>query len=43
MDGRIILKWIFEKWDRVSWKIHVTQNTERWLTLANAVLKLRVS
>jgi hypothetical protein len=36
--GRIILRWIFRKWD---W-IDVAQGSERWRALVNAVMNLRV-
>ena len=38
VNGEIILKWIFVKWDE-DW-IDVAQDTDRWLV--NAVMKLRV-
>ena len=43
VDGRIILIWIFRKWDEEAWtgliwlKLRV-----RWLALVNAVMNLRV-
>jgi hypothetical protein len=41
-DGRIILKWIFEKWKGgVDW-IDLAQNTDRWWVIVNAVTNLRV-
>jgi len=43
VDGRIILRWIFWKWDVgvVDW-IDVAQGTDRWRVLVNAVMNLRV-
>jgi len=42
VDGRIILRWIFSKWDvDMDW-IDVAQNMDRWRTVVNAVMKLRV-
>ena len=37
VDGRIILKWILEKWDDVA------QDRDRWLAVLNAVMNLLVS
>ena len=42
VDGRIILKWIFEKWDgSIDW-IKLTQDGERWRAVVNVVMNLRV-
>jgi hypothetical protein len=42
VDGRIILKWIFEKWvGDMEW-IDLAQDRDRWRVLVNAVMKLRV-
>jgi hypothetical protein len=43
VDGRIILKWIFKKWDMggIDW-IDLVQDRERWHALVNAVMILRV-
>jgi hypothetical protein len=35
IDGKIILRWIFRKWD-------VAHDSDRWQAFANAVMKLRV-
>jgi hypothetical protein len=41
---RIILKWIFRKWDvgGMDW-IELVQDRDRWQVLVNAVVKLRAS
>jgi hypothetical protein len=39
VDVRIILRWIFRKWDVGVW---VGSSWERWLVLVNAVMNLRV-
>jgi hypothetical protein len=42
VDGRIIFKWIFEKWGGdIDW-IDLDQNTDRWWALVNAVMNLRI-
>jgi hypothetical protein len=43
VDGRIILKWIFKKWDEggMDW-IDLAQDRDRWWVLVNAVINLRV-
>jgi hypothetical protein len=42
MDGRIILKWIFKKWDGGMSLIGLAQHRDRWRELANAVMNIRV-
>jgi len=42
VDGRIILKWIFRKWDGDMDWINLAQNRNRWRALVNAVMNLRV-
>ena len=43
IDGRIILRWIFRKWDvrGMDW-IELTRYRGRWRALVNAVMVLRV-
>jgi hypothetical protein len=44
VDARIILKWIFKKWDGggMDWS-DMAQDSDRWWALVNAVMNLRVS
>jgi hypothetical protein len=39
VDERIILRWIFRKWDG---GIDLAQDRKKWRSLVNAVMKLRV-
>jgi hypothetical protein len=39
VDGRIILRWIFRKWD-VDW-IGLAQDMDRWWEFVNAVMNIR--
>jgi hypothetical protein len=42
VDGRIILKWIFKKWNGDMDWIELAQDRDRWRALVNAVMNLRV-
>jgi hypothetical protein len=42
VDGRIILKWIFKRWDGVMYWIELAQDRDRWRALVNAVMTLWV-
>jgi CRISPR/Cas system-associated protein Cas7 (RAMP superfamily) len=45
-DGRIILRWIFRKWDVGLWPmdwIELAEYRNRWRALVTAVMNLRVS
>ena len=42
LDGKIILKWIFERLDGdIDW-IDLAQERDRWRTLVNAVMNFQV-
>jgi hypothetical protein len=42
VDGKIILKWIFEQLDGgIDW-IDLTQDRDRWRTVVNTLMYLRV-
>jgi hypothetical protein len=43
VDGRIILKWIFKKWDGDMDWIDMAQDRDRWRAVVNAVTNLWVS
>jgi hypothetical protein len=42
VDGRIIIKWIFKKWDEggMDW-IDMAQDRDRWWGVVSAVMNLR--
>ena len=42
LDGRIILKWIFKKWNGGMDWIDMAQDRDRWRALVNAVMNLLV-
>jgi hypothetical protein len=42
VDGRIILKWVFQKWDGGMEWIDMAQDRDRWRAVVSAVMNLRV-
>jgi hypothetical protein len=44
IDGRIISKWIFKKWDGEGGmdSLELAKDKDRWQARVNAVMKLRV-
>jgi hypothetical protein len=42
VDGRIILKWIFERLDGVIDCIYLSEDRDRWRAVVNAVMNLRL-
>jgi len=41
IDGRIILRWIFGKWEGGDW-MELAQDRDRWRALVNTVMNFRV-
>jgi hypothetical protein len=41
INGRIILRWIFRKWNVGAW-IHLALDRDRWRALANKIMNLLV-
>ena len=42
VDGKIILKWILQKWDGGMDWIAIVEDRDRWRAVANAVMNFRV-
>ena len=42
VQGRIMLKWILEKWDSGMDGIDLAQDTDSWRALVNAIMNLHV-
>ena len=43
VDGRIIIKWIFRKWDGDMDWIDLAWDRDKWRTIVNTVMKLSFS
>jgi hypothetical protein len=41
VDGKIIVKWMFQKWDGV-W-IYLAEDGERWRAFVNVIINRRVA
>jgi hypothetical protein len=42
VDGAVILKWIFKKWDAEVLTCLIWFRIDRWLALVNVVMNIRV-
>jgi hypothetical protein len=43
LDGRMILKFVFKKWDEEAWTgLILAEDSDGWWALVNAVMNLRV-
>ena len=42
VDGRIILKWIFRKWDGSMDWVYLARDRDRWRAVVNAAMNFRV-
>jgi hypothetical protein len=45
VDGRIILRWVFRKWDVGCGgmdRIELAKDMDKWLAFVNAIMSLRV-
>jgi hypothetical protein len=42
IDGRIMLKWIFKKWDGSMDEIELAQVRDRWRAVVSAIMNVRV-
>jgi hypothetical protein len=42
VDGRIILRWIFKKWNAETYWIDLAQDRETWRAVMMAVMNVRV-
>ena len=42
VDGKIILRWIFRRWDVGMKGIDLAQDRDRWRAVGNAIMNLRV-
>jgi hypothetical protein len=43
IDGRMMLKWVVEKWDGGMDGVNLAQDKGRWWVLLNVVMNLQVS